>query len=71
MAILLLVSLMLLIIVSDRRNDRREIAKRPLPGVMLHERRGRLPAPSAPGANVIAFPRARSRAQALKKGTFQ
>jgi hypothetical protein len=55
MAVLLLLSLILLIIASDRRHDRRAIAKRPLPRVILQERRGRLPAPSAPTSNVIAF----------------
>jgi hypothetical protein len=56
MAILLLISLMLLIIFSDRRLDRREVAK---PRLILHERRGR---PAAPSSNVVAFPRTRSRA---------
>jgi len=63
MALLLLLSLMLLIIYSDRRHDRRETAKRPLPRVMLQERRGRRSAPSAPISNVIAFRPAATKAK--------
>ena len=63
MAVLLLISLMLLIIVSDRRHDRREIAKRPLPRTMQRERRGRPLAPSAPISNVIALRPAATKAK--------
>ena len=63
MALLLLLSLMLLIIYSDRRHDRREIAKRPLSQGMPRERRGRLSAPSAPISNVIAFRPAATKAK--------
>jgi hypothetical protein len=55
MAVLLPLSLILLIIVSDRRHDRRAIAKRPVSLGMLPERRARSSAPLAPVSNVIAF----------------
>jgi hypothetical protein len=55
MAILLPLSLILLIIVSDLRHDRRLVAKRPVPRVIPRERRERPSTPSAPISNVIAF----------------
>jgi hypothetical protein len=67
MAVLLLLSLMLLMIVSDRLYDRREIARRPL-RVMLRERRGRRSAPSAPMvSNVIAFRPAATKAKRQRR----
>ena len=67
MAVLLLLSLMLLIIVSDRLNDRREIAKRPLARLWLRERHGRRSAPSAPISNVIAFRPAATKAKRQRR----
>ena len=55
MAILLPLSLILLIVVSDLRRDRRLVAKRPLSRVMPRERRAHPSTQSAPVSNVIAF----------------
>ena len=55
MAVLLPLSLILLIVVSDLRHDRRLVAKRPLPRVMPRERRAHPSTQSAPVSNVIAL----------------
>jgi uncharacterized protein (UPF0218 family) len=55
MAVLLPLSLILLVIVSNHRHERRAIAKRRQPRVIPRERRTGLSTPSAPISNVIAL----------------